>query len=152
MQPVRASSAYTRPPWLPTNTRPPATVGCDQIAGSYRLNADRLEFVSETATVMPCPAPLDEWEKQLGRVLTAAVLLTAALAGCTQDDPPSPASPAASTDPAEFFAVLSEGFFETPDIIAAEYPAIYGLLCRYYVQDPLARLTKAASASRTAAS
>ena len=29
MQPLRASSAYTVPFWLPTNTRPPATVGCD---------------------------------------------------------------------------------------------------------------------------
>ena len=50
-----------------------ATVGCDQIAGSYRLSADRLEFVSETATATPCPAPLDEWERQLGKVLTDAV-------------------------------------------------------------------------------
>src|SRR6185503_19784034 len=29
MQPLFASSAYTVPFWLPTNTRPPATVGCD---------------------------------------------------------------------------------------------------------------------------
>lgn len=60
--------------------------------------------------------------------------------------------PYASTDPAEFFAVFTECFFETPDLIADEYPAIYGLLCRYYLQDPLARLTKADSASSTAAS
>jgi Mlc titration factor MtfA (ptsG expression regulator) len=60
--------------------------------------------------------------------------------------------PYASTDPAEFFAVFTECFFETPDLIADEYPAIYGLLCRYYLQDPLVRLTKTASASSTAAS
>src|SRR4051794_23426685 len=30
MQPLFASSAYTVPFWLPTNRRPPATVGCDQ--------------------------------------------------------------------------------------------------------------------------
>jgi len=29
-QPLLASSAKTRLPWLPTNTRPPATVGWDQ--------------------------------------------------------------------------------------------------------------------------
>src|SRR6185503_13418914 len=29
MQPLFASSAYTVPFWLPTNTRPAATVGCD---------------------------------------------------------------------------------------------------------------------------
>ena len=64
----------------------------------------------------------------------------------------TPIDPYASTDPAEFFAVMSENFFEIPDVVAGEYPAIYGLLCRYYLQDPLARLTNAANASRTAAS
>lgn len=60
--------------------------------------------------------------------------------------------PYASDDPGEFFAVLSESFFEIPDVVAGEYPALYDLLRRYYRQDPLARLTKAASASSTAAS
>ena len=64
----------------------------------------------------------------------------------------TPIDPYASTDPAEFFAVMSASFFEIPDVVAGEYPAIYGLLCRYYLQDPLARLTNAANASRTAAS
>jgi hypothetical protein len=47
--------------------------------------------------------------------------------------------PYASDDPAEFFAVVSEHFFETPDVVATEYPALYDLLKRYYRQDPLAR-------------
>jgi Mlc titration factor MtfA (ptsG expression regulator) len=64
----------------------------------------------------------------------------------------TPIDPYASTDLIEFFAVLTETFFDMPDIVADEYPAIYGLLCRYYRQDPLDRLTKAASASSTAAS
>ena len=58
--------------------------------------------------------------------------------------------PYASETPGEFFAVLSESFFEIPDVVAGEYPALYDLLRRYYRQDPLARLTKAASASSTA--
>lgn len=47
--------------------------------------------------------------------------------------------PYASEEPAEFFAVLSEGFFELPEVIHDEYPALYDLLCRYYRQDPLTR-------------
>jgi Mlc titration factor MtfA (ptsG expression regulator) len=47
--------------------------------------------------------------------------------------------PYASDDPAEFFAVVSEHFFETPDIVAGEYPRLYDLLRTYYRQDPLAR-------------
>lgn len=63
-----------------------------------------------------------------------------------------PIDPYASESPAEFFAVISECFFEMPDVVAEEYPALYDLFSRYYRQDPLARLMKAASASSTAAS
>lgn len=59
--------------------------------------------------------------------------------------------PYASDDPAEFFAVLSESFFEIPAVVAAEYPALYALFQRYYRQDPLSRSMKAASAASTAA-
>ena len=60
--------------------------------------------------------------------------------------------PYASQDHSEFFAVISEVFFLTPQVVASEYPALYDLLRRYYRQDPLQRLTKAASADSTAAS
>ena len=60
--------------------------------------------------------------------------------------------PYASDDPAEFFAVLSESFFELPEVVDREYPALYNLLKHYYRQDPLARLTNAAMAASTAAS
>ena len=60
--------------------------------------------------------------------------------------------PYASESPEEFFAVISEVFFETPWILGEEYPALYALLCRYYRQDPLTRSTKPARAASTAAS
>ena len=47
--------------------------------------------------------------------------------------------PYAAEAPEEFFAVLSECFFETPALVAGDYPALYALLRRYYRQDPLAR-------------
>ncbi len=39
-------------------------------------------------------------------------------------------------DPAEFFAVVSEVFFEQPQALAAEYPALYQELSGYYKVDP----------------
>jgi hypothetical protein len=48
--------------------------------------------------------------------------------------------PYASTAPAEFFAVLTEAFFEMPDRVHAEYPALYRHLQQFYRQHPLARL------------
>ena len=46
--------------------------------------------------------------------------------------------PYASEAPEEFFAVLSELFFEKPAMLATEYPEIYEMFRRYYRQDPLA--------------
>jgi Mlc titration factor MtfA (ptsG expression regulator) len=48
--------------------------------------------------------------------------------------------PYAAEEPGEFFAVLSEYFFEVPDLVRAEYPAVYELLAAFYGQDPAARL------------
>lgn len=48
--------------------------------------------------------------------------------------------PYATANPAEFFAVLTEVFFETPHLLDTEYPAIYRQLQQFYRQHPLARL------------
>ncbi len=45
-----------------------------------------------------------------------------------------------ATSPAEFFAVLSEVFFERPDVIKKHYADVYTQLKLYYRQDPLLRL------------
>ena len=45
-----------------------------------------------------------------------------------------------ATNPAEFFAVLSELFFERPDALTAMYPAVYRQLAAFYRQDPLKRM------------
>ncbi len=43
----------------------------------------------------------------------------------------------AATAPAEFFAVVSEVFFEQPAVINNHYPAVYQQLSQFYRQDPL---------------
>jgi Mlc titration factor MtfA (ptsG expression regulator) len=52
----------------------------------------------------------------------------------------TPIDPYGAESPAEFFAVLTEAFFETPAVLAAECPAVYGQLRRFYRQDPARRL------------
>lgn len=47
--------------------------------------------------------------------------------------------PYAAEEPGEFFAVLSEYFFEQPLVVRREYPAVYELLGRFYRQDPAGR-------------
>jgi hypothetical protein len=54
--------------------------------------------------------------------------------------------PYAAEEPGEFFAVLSEYFFELPGLLEAEYPRVYRQLAAFYRQDPLARISRAAAA------
>ena len=46
--------------------------------------------------------------------------------------------PYGSEHPAEFFAVMSEAFFETPKLLRSQYPAVYEQLHLFYCQDPAA--------------
>ncbi len=50
--------------------------------------------------------------------------------------------PYAAEDAAEFFAVASETFFTRPDIVAEDFPDVYGQLVAFYKQDPQAVLTR----------
>ena len=47
--------------------------------------------------------------------------------------------PYATESPAEFFAVVSEAFFELPDIVRVVYPQVYEQLALFYRQDPASR-------------
>ena len=47
--------------------------------------------------------------------------------------------PYATESPGEFFAVVSETFFEIPDIVKAVYPQVYEQLAQFYRQDPASR-------------
>ena len=51
--------------------------------------------------------------------------------------------PYAAEHPAEFFAVMSEAFFDLPTVVRVRYPDVYAQLSRFYRQDPAARLTRA---------
>ncbi len=46
-----------------------------------------------------------------------------------------------ATNPAEFFAVVTETFFERSVELKARYPELYAEFCRFYRQDPAACLT-----------
>lgn len=64
---------------------------------------------------------------------------------------PTLIDPYAADDPAEFFAVTSEAFFEIPQTLQAGYAEIYRQLALFYRQDPLLRLQGAAGARVSAA-
>jgi Mlc titration factor MtfA (ptsG expression regulator) len=53
-------------------------------------------------------------------------------------DEPTDLDPYASQSPAEFFAVLSESFFELPMMLWQSYPQVYEQFVLFFRQDPLA--------------
>ena len=61
----------------------------------------------------------------------------AALRRRLAQDLPGLIDPYAAQDPAEFFAVVSEHFFEQPQALADEHPALYAEFARYYRVNPL---------------
>ena len=48
-------------------------------------------------------------------------------------------NPYGATNPAEFFAVTTECFFERPGAMRSIHPELYRVLARYYGQDPAER-------------
>jgi len=48
----------------------------------------------------------------------------------------TPLDPYGAELPTEFFAVASEAFFQTPELLKSEYPDVYEQFKRFYRQDP----------------
>ncbi len=53
----------------------------------------------------------------------------------------TPINPYAATNPAEFFAVATEMFFELPHHLQRAYPEVYAQLALFYRQDPAGRVS-----------
>lgn len=81
------------------------------------------------APALPGPARYAHWSKVLGEEFERLQ----ARAGTMQ---PSLLNDYGASEPAEFFAVASEVFFEQPRLMAAEHPALYAELARFYCVDP----------------
>jgi Mlc titration factor MtfA (ptsG expression regulator) len=94
----------------------------------------------EADGIPPLPTSISrrEWE---GTLLAAFDDFCARVDSAGADDDALAIDPYASENPGEFFAVLSEIFFEAPDILYRDYPALYALFVRFYRQDPRKRKT-----------
>jgi Mlc titration factor MtfA (ptsG expression regulator) len=103
--------------------------------------AHKLDMLTGEANGMP---PLHHGMKieDWSHAFTAAY---ASFSRQTRRDQPTALDPYAAESPGEFFAVISETFFETPEVVADSYPAVYLQLRAFYRQDPLIRRAGAES-------
>ncbi len=74
----------------------------------------------------PSPALRRRWARVMGEAFERL-----------QQQPSSVIDPYGASDPAEFFAVLSEVFFERPHELQAEAPAAYAELSEFYRLNPI---------------
>lgn len=79
------------------------------------------------------PAVEEQWLDVLGPAFRAHVSATRAGRHTAIEE-------YGATNPAEFFAVLTELFFERPGKLSFHHPRIYAVLAAYYGQDTLARV------------
>jgi Mlc titration factor MtfA (ptsG expression regulator) len=93
--------------------------------------AHQLDYEDGRAGGVPV-LPADTYQRW-GAIMRDA---TAQLEQSVNDGVPSALDPYGTTNRAEFFAVATEAFFERPDDVRAEYPALFEALRQFYGQDP----------------
>ena len=94
---------------------------------------DMVDQVADGAPALHHRVDPDRWRS------TCSEVFGAMRAG--EDRPPM--DPYGATNPAEFFAVATEVFFDVPTQLEADEPDLFGILRDYYGQDPAERLRRA---------
>jgi len=95
--------------------------------------AHQLDFENQNGDGTPAlnsPGDYVAW----GRVMSAE--FNRLRSGLDADDESSVIDEYGATNPAEFFAVITEAFFERPRALRKKHPALYAQLQRFYRQDP----------------
>ncbi|MDR1936596.1 MAG: zinc-dependent peptidase [Candidatus Accumulibacter sp.] len=118
--------------------------GYNVVIHEFAHKLDMLNGEADGVPPLPASIPRREWEDALFAAyddFCARVDALEARLGTREESVEEALAidPYASENPGEFFAVLSETFFETPDIAYREYPALYALFSRFYRQDPRGR-------------
>ena len=118
--------------------------GYNVVIHEFAHKLDMLNGEANGIPPLPPEIPRQEWEDTLLAAyddFCDRLDRLEAQAGESGEIPVSdlPIDPYAAEHPGEFFAVLSECFFETPEMLQREYPALFALFCKFYRQNPLGR-------------
>lgn len=118
--------------------------GHDVVLHEFAHQLDGQDGAMDGSPELPSRARYQRWAKTLGEEFEQ---LTNALEAGRRTD----IDPYAATNPPEFFAVVTEEFFEQPDLLWRRHQALYKELAAYYKLDPLIlqRSLKAGGSSRS---
>jgi len=117
-----------------------AGAGYNVVIHEFAHKLDMLGGEADGVPPLPRGLARETWEA----VLSAAyedfcARVDAAEARGADFDETTALDPYGAESPGEFFAVMSETFFEAPEVLRAEYPELYDQFCRFYRQDPATR-------------
>jgi hypothetical protein len=107
--------------------------GHNVVLHEFAHQLDQEDGAADGAPVLATRAAYDPWAKVFGGEYEA-------LKADVDEGRDTDIDAYGATNPAEFFAVVTEAFFEKPDRLVASHPALYDQLAAFYRQDPLARL------------
>lgn len=106
--------------------------GHNVVFHEFAHQLDEEDGSANGAPILPRRSMYRAWARILGS--DYADLVRDAEQGC-----PSALDQYGAINPAEFFAVATETFFETPVSLRARHPQLYAELMLYYQQDPASR-------------
>jgi len=107
--------------------------GMNVVLHEFAHQLDQLDDAMNGAPILSRASMYRDWAQVLGAEYKR-------LQDEVTTSTPSLISAYAATQPAEFFAVVTELFFERPIELQLEHPALYEELRQYYRQDTAARL------------
>lgn len=112
--------------------------GQNVVIHEFAHQLDQEKGFANGAPLLGTRARYEQWSRVM--VAEFARLQARAYSPADPAAPPPLLSAYGATDPAEFFAVASEVFFEQPGRLAAEHPELFAELAGYYAVDPRAWL------------
>lgn len=111
-------------------------IGHNVVYHEFAHKLDMLDGAVDGVPPLGDAAEYERWE----RVFAEELARLRALSDAGQE---GLLDPYGSTDEGEFFAVVTETFFDRPRELAAEHPALYAVLAEFFRQDPAARAQRA---------
>lgn len=134
---IRSGEAWQRGPVVLSWADVAASGGCEGYNAVIHELAHKLDYSSGSSN--GCPALHEGMRVRDWRAAFEPAYED--LCKRIDDGEETSLDPYATEAPEEFFAVMSEHFFETPGLLKREYPAVYEQLKLFYRQDPAERLT-----------
>lgn len=120
------------------------TDGYNVVFHEFAHRLDQEDGRADGAPILPSLARYASWARVLGREYGALQMDTEAGRQTLLDK-------YGATDPAEFFAVVTECFFEQPAQLKARHPQLYEELKTFYRQDPVSLAAPSAEQTESSA-